>query len=137
MEKQKELFLEIQFHDNDFSNDFVEVLVKIWKMIRDNNSEHHIFSLFQELYDKEMLLPMIKKAVILSAAGHDIEWATRMYQGKCTPEILKSASSETKRFEIYFSKLKIKLHTDDKFIKNWKNSEHAALNCRNGNVIIF
>jgi hypothetical protein len=142
MDKQRELYLEILFHDNDFSSDFVEVLSEIWKMIEENNNsrskEYKTTDLFKELHTKGILLQMIKKAVVLSAAGHDIEWATRMYQGECTQtEPLKSASKEAARFEKYFEKLKIKFHPNNEFISEWRNSEHAALNCRNGNVIIF
>ena len=132
------LFLEVVFHDNDFSWDISTVLYNIWKMISENNNkEYKTTDLFKELHAKGILLQMIKKGVILSAAGHDIEWATRMYQGTCLKFELKSASKEAARFEEYFKNLKIKFHDNDKFMKEWKNSEHVGLNCRNGAVIIF
>ena len=109
------MYLELCFHDNDFHNDIINVLEKLWNYINDDREQYSqtkkkrtVAEAFEFLHEMELLEPIIKKMMILSAAEHDAEWATR---GICLirdAEInikLNSAIEDVSKLESYFDKI--------------------------------
>jgi hypothetical protein len=135
------MFLEFKFRDNDFSWDAIQALNMIWKWIKNDIDSHSLSSnsrtipeAFKYLHERGLLVPMIKKMVVLNATNHDVEWATRgIHDSKYTlQDKIKPASEGIPFFEKYFDKIEIEFHDNGKFTIKDENGEYAWLDLDSG-----
>lgn len=126
------MFLEIKFHDNDFSLRFIYILDTLWKTVHNNRlfkNESSDTEAFKDLHKKELLLPIIIRLVALEAHMHEILSFVEFTGGIKTPRWLTSDFT-TK----YFNDIDLEFHDTDEFTKEWQNGEHYYLNLKTGEV---
>jgi hypothetical protein len=135
------MFLEFKFHDNDFGWDAIQSLSIIYRWVKGDIDSHSLSSnnrtipeSFKYLHGKGLLVPMIKKMVVLSATNHDVEWATRgIHDSEYTfQNQIKPASKSISFFEEYFDKIEIEFHDNGKFTIKDENGEYAWLDLDSG-----
>lgn len=138
------MFLEVKFHDNDFSFDIQSTLKTIYGYVKGNlsssmNDGMTVTDAFKLLNQSEILKKMIIKQTLAYALCHDIEWATRMLYRKepINPKSVKLLNEEMPRMKNYFDKIELEFHDHGQFTMNWQNSEHVWLDLDTGNVGIF
>jgi hypothetical protein len=135
------MFLEFKFHDNDFSWDAIEILTKIWGWVEGDIKSHSLShnnrtvpEAFKYLHERNLLAPMVKKMMVLSATAHDVEWATRgLHDSKYTSQDkIKPASERVPFFEEYFDEIEIEFHDNGEFTIKDENGEHSWLDLDSG-----
>jgi hypothetical protein len=141
-------YMEIKFHDNDFSGHFTTALNRLWKYVDGNNGHMKSTSdIFKEMFDNDVLIPMIQKMLCIAIVESNIEFMTRgLYWDKepfnssinwnehIVKDPLKLHYEET---YVILDKEDIEFHEDDSFTKKWQNGEHISLNLKNGYVETF
>lgn len=136
-------YLEVKFHDNDFTSDILNALDKLfdWITIQKTHfsTERTVAEMFHILNNGKILEPMIRKIVTLNASGHDVEWATRGLYSKdhTVNDTIKPASENVKDLEEYFEDLTIEFHADNDMINTDENGEHCILNMETGEIFEF
>lgn len=140
------MFLEFKFHDNDFSWDAIQSLSIIYRWVKNDIDSHSLSSnnrtipeAFEYLHERGLLLPMVKKMIVLNATNHDVEWATRgLHNSEYTlQDKIKPASERVPFFEEYFDKIELAFHDNGEFTLKNENGEHAWLDLDSGRVELF
>lgn len=138
------MYLELIFHDNDFTKDIYWALYKIWRWVKDDfdiNScsgpdRRSVADSFKFLHERGKLLPMIKKMITVYAITHDVLWTTNGLYSKKYDVIplpsLEFVIEDAKKYEPYFDKIDIKFHEDNEFIKEHHNGEHGWIDLNTG-----
>ena len=142
------MFLEVKFHDNDFSWALIQSLERLWGWVVDNNKNKGgltIEEVFLKLHKKEALEPMLKRIFILEQMLSGIEFETRgLYHKKETSPFLfdgKNIDSakmcETLKHYYDYIDISIEFHEDKEFVKDGQNYEHGCLDLKTGEVDTF
>lgn len=79
------MYLEVNFYDNDFSNQMTEALKRLWSWI-DNNKPAVAYKNMQDifigLHDAQSLEPLLHRLFILECMAASVEFNTRGLYGK-------------------------------------------------------
>ena len=133
-------WLEVQYHDNDFSWPVERGLERVWNFINENNRHlgADISKIFARLHREKKLAPLFQRAFVLEELMGDVEFATR---GLESPRIYKDGAEIKRKVSDKISEYimldEIKFHKTDKFTNTCQNGEHAALNLLTGKARSF
>jgi hypothetical protein len=140
-------YLEVKFHDNDFHQDFLHAVKKIWDWVVSDFESHSlqenrrsVVDSFVLLHKEYLLETMVQKMILLSALNHDVEWATRgLYRNDDMfgSRVLKTVTTEAYHLQEYFSKVEIEFHDTLEFADKNENAEHIWFDLKNGNCGCF
>lgn len=146
------MYLEVKFHDNDFSSYMQESLEDLWDIWQEHDYENgeYIFNpdktveYFKRMINLGYLKPYFIRFLILNCLKGDVEHNSR------TPRHRDVQYSENKletldavnlshcyTFEEYFKNIDFELHKNTKFGEKWENSEHLGMDLRTGYIWIF
>lgn len=134
------MFLEVKFHDNDFSRDIEKSVQQIFEWVNDDIDSHNVINqrstieAFLYLHETGILKQMIEKLTIAFALCHDVEWATRgLYnRDSSSRRRIKPIMEDVPRFERYFDGMELAFHRNSKFALEWQNNEHVYLDLHTG-----
>lgn len=125
------MFLEVKFHDNDFSLRFVSILDALWKSVHkermsfDNRTDTEVF---QELDRNEELREMIIHLVSAeSIINGELRSAAR-YPKEAPSQLTYDF------YKQYFDDVKLEFHDTDEFTEEWQNGEHYWVNLDSGAI---
>lgn len=126
------MFLEVRFHDNDFSQRFMYILDTLWKYIKEKkpfSDERTIAELFFDLHTCRCLQPMLVSMIAAEATIHSVRRAAAMSVYET------SRKYPTNEFYTkYFKDIELEFHKTNKFIEEWHNGEHYWLDLDSGTV---
>lgn len=139
-------YLEIKFHDNDFSHCGSLAVQQLWKYIAENNrhmlSGEALTDVFKKLHKAGALESMIRRLWVLEILKTRVEWKTRglyydnqpafssvKWDEKAITDPIQDTFSDYLTFDIEF-------HESDTFIE-WSNGEHIWLNIETGDSNTF
>lgn len=139
-------YLEIKFHDNDFSHAGKLAVKQLWSYLAENNrhmlSGETMTDIFKKLYEHEALESMIRRLWVLEILKTRVEWKTRglyydfhpafgkvKWEEKAITDPIEDTHSDYLTFDIEF-------HESDAFIE-WNNGEHIWLNIETGDANTF
>lgn len=71
------MFLEIQFHDNDFIMPMMDALEQVWEMVKQNghmeSPEQEAYYTFKRLEENGLLFPIIHRLIVLNILKGKVE----------------------------------------------------------------
>lgn len=152
-------YLEIVFHDNDFSHGFCTALKKLFVFCRSKYdciateyTRINMYEAFRKMHEANVLIPLIKTLAVASHIEWGAESVTRWAKVEddefCNNELKNFAGGEYAPVDVevftksiaddfnYFN-FEIKFHETGEFAEEWKNSEHCALDLESGQVWSF
>jgi len=139
-------YLEIKFHDNDFSHAGKLAVQQLWNYLAENNrhmlSGETMTDIFKKLHEHEALESMIRRLWVLEILKTRVEWKTRglyydshpafsnvKWEEKAVTDPIEDTHSDYLTFDIEF-------HKSDSFIE-WQNGEHIWMNIETGDANTF
>jgi uncharacterized protein (UPF0264 family) len=126
------MFLEVRFHDNDFSQRFMYILGTLWKAVKEekpSSDERTISELFFDLHKCGCLQPMLVSMIAADATIHCIKRAAAMSVYKTS---LEYPTNEF--YTKYFKSIELEFHKTNKFIEEWHNGEYYWIDLYSGAV---
>lgn len=134
-------YLEVTFGDNDFGRPVIDALTRLWKWMHESNGHHGkpMGELFKKLHNEGILLKMVNRLVDSEYIAQDVEFATRgVHNMEEWPESHRHKIPTTLRsIATPYLSLELRLHSNKRFTKEWKNGEHAWLNLQTGAAATF
>ena len=141
-------YLRVDFGDNDFGLIVESALTRLWKFVRENNSDLHLKhtgegkysfpELFKELHKANYLLKLIYKGLDCEYNWYQIEYVTRgLYRDIELYDDQKNALDSGLEVISNYLNCNISFHPNNKFTKKWNNGESACLNLLTGKCKTF
>lgn len=139
------MYLEIIYHDNDFTIPVCRAVKKLWEYIDDGNITdscsvdiYSIADLFKKLNKNKALLPMIQRLYAIECVSREVEELTEGLTSKDTifHELIMPNPNKIE-YENTYLRFKLKFHKDGEFMMEDGNRERCAINLEKGIVIPF
>lgn len=143
------MYLQVKFHDNDFSFPLEEALEELWCYIREHNASYYQTggedpsklpeTLFKQLHAAGQLVPMINRMWVLRVLSREVETMTRhlgdginIYSKK---EWLDDLQPIKDTYTEYFGKFDIEFHKSRS--NEFENGEDGWLDLETGKTFLL
>lgn len=134
------MYLELKFHDNDFSIPMFEAISELYKYIKENNYDKKPLDIFKGLHNANQLIPMINRLCVLRTLAREVETMTRAIKDEGVWETFKAPWLDnlvpiSEKYTEYFRRdLCVEFH--EKRHNEFQNGEHIWLDLDSGKVNI-
>lgn len=135
-------YLVIEFHDNDFGQDFTDALKKFYADCKGNDlfkdNKFDPSERLEEISRAGLLHPILHNYVVGFCIVNRPEHATRFFDLEDWQTFVKpdgfGIKIDFEHYRKYLSEFEIKFYKDKKEFNKWQNGEHFALSLYDGYV---